>query len=130
MLGLGSLGAEDFVFSQADGKPLLPDSVTRAWVRLRSRAGIKGIRFHDLRHTHASLMLKQGIHPKIVQERLGHANIGVTLDTYSHVLPGLQKAVARRFDEVLHSAADEDVIKRRILTAEVGARRSQDSDRN
>ena len=57
-------------------------------------------RFHDARHTHASLMLKQGIPPKIVQERLGHASIQVTLDTYSHVAPGLQETAAKGFDEM------------------------------
>ena len=61
------------------------------------------LRQHDLRHTHASLMLAQGVHPKIVSERLGHANIGITLDTYSHVVPGLQEAAARRFEEGLVS---------------------------
>ncbi len=65
------------------------------------KAGLPHIRFHDLRRTHATLLLKAGIHPKIVSERLGHANIGITLDTYSHVLPGLQKAAAERFDEML-----------------------------
>ena len=59
------------------------------------------IRLHDARHTHASLMLKQGIHPKIVQERLGHASIQITLDTYSHVAPGLQQAAANRFDDIV-----------------------------
>ncbi|SEU24429.1 tyrosine-type recombinase/integrase, partial [Paenibacillus sp. NFR01] len=48
--------------------------------------------FHDLRHTHATILLKRGVHPKIVQERLGHSSIQITLDTYSHVLPGLQEA--------------------------------------
>jgi len=62
---------------------------------------LNGVRLHDLLHTHATLMLKQGMHPKIVQERLGHATIAVTLDTYSHVLPGLQEAAALRFDEGL-----------------------------
>lgn len=62
---------------------------------------MKGIRLHDARHTHASLMLKQDIHPKIVQERLGHASIQVTLDTYSHVTPGLQKAAAKKFDDMV-----------------------------
>ena len=61
--------------------------------------GLNGIRLHDARHTHASLMLKAGTHPKIVQERLGHASIQITLDTYSHVAPGLQKAAATRFDQ-------------------------------
>ncbi len=56
---------------------------------------------HDARHSHASLMLKQGVHPKIVQERLGHASIQVTLDTYSHVAPGLQQAAANKFDEII-----------------------------
>lgn len=65
------------------------------------------IRFHDLRHTHATLMLKQGIHPKIVSERLGHASVAITLDTYSHVLPGLQEAAAERFDMLLQSRQTE-----------------------
>jgi integrase len=74
---------------------------------LAGRAGIRVIRFHDARHTHASLMLKQGIHPKIVQERLGHSTISVTLDTYSHVAPGLQEAAAQRFDEAMGTKYNE-----------------------
>ncbi len=91
----------DLVFSKEDGSPLSPNSITSAWVRLAKRAGLEGIRLHDARHTHASLMLKQGIHPKIVQERLGHSTIAITLDTYSHVAPGLQEAAASHFDDVL-----------------------------
>jgi integrase len=64
---------------------------------------------HDARLTHASLMLKQGIHPKIVQERLGHASIQMTLDTYSHVAPGLQEAAAKRFDDVVKVRHNEFV---------------------
>ena len=75
--------------------------MSHAFRKSSRRAGIKGVRLHDLRHTHATLMLAQGIHPKIVQERLGHASIQLTLDTYSHVLPGLQEAAALRFDEAL-----------------------------
>ncbi len=90
----------DLVFSTL-GKPMRPNTVTRAWSILAARAGVKVIRFHDARHTHASLMLKQGIHPKVVQERLGHSSIAITLDTYSHVAPGLQDAAAKRFDEVV-----------------------------
>jgi len=96
-----TLGDGDLVFSQPDGGPLLPDTVTQAWVRLVRRVGLRGIRLHDARHTHASLLLKQGVHPKIVQERLGHSSIQITLDTYSHVAPGLQEAAAVRFDEWL-----------------------------
>ena len=62
---------------------------------------MSGIRLHDARHTHASLLLKQGVHPKIVKERLGHASVQITLDTYSHVAPGLQEAAAVGFDKIL-----------------------------
>jgi len=79
----------------------MPNSVSHAWAKLARRTGLKGIRLHDARHTHASLMLKQGIHPKIVQERLGHASIQITLDTYSHVAPGLQQAAANKFDDIV-----------------------------
>jgi len=95
---------DSLVFSHPDGSPLLPNTVTHAFIKIARRAGLRGIRLHDLRHTHASLLLRQGVHPKIVSERLGHANIAVTLDTYSHVLPGLQEAAARQFDEGLQAA--------------------------
>jgi integrase len=65
------------------------------------RAGLPNIRFHDLRHTCATLLLGKGIHPKFVQELLGHANISITLDTYSHVLPGMGEAAASAMDEAL-----------------------------
>jgi len=68
---------------------------------------LHGIRLHDVRHTHASLLLKQGIHPKIVQERLGHGSIQITLDTYSHVAPGLQQAAAQKFDDIVLPKQDE-----------------------
>lgn len=90
---------DDYVFSDLEGKPLLPNTITHAWIKLVKRIGIKPIRLHDARHSHASLMLKQGAHPKVVQERLGHASIQVTLDIYSHVAPGLQEAAAARFDQ-------------------------------
>ena len=93
----------DLVFCHIlDGSPLRPNSITRAWQTAARGAGVKVIRLHDARHTHASIMLKQGIHPKIVQERLGHSTIQMTLDTYSHVAPGLQEAAAARFDEVVN----------------------------
>ena len=100
MLGV-ALKPDDLVFSALDGKPLLPDTISHAWTKIVKRAGLNHFRLHDARHTHASFMLKQGVHPKIVQERLGHATISTTLDLYSHVAPGLQEAAAMRFDEVL-----------------------------
>jgi integrase len=91
----------DYVFTTAEGRPIAPDRLSAAFQRISNSLGFKNIRLHDLRHTHATLMLKMGIHPKIVSERLGHASIGITLDTYSHVLPGLQEAAAEAFEEAL-----------------------------
>ena len=105
-LGIG-LNADDFVFIRPDGSPINPNAVTLAFRRIIRRAGLKDIRIHDLRHTHASLMLKAGIHPKVVSERLGHANIGITLDLYSHVLPGLQEAAAEKFDRIFEVGEEE-----------------------
>ena len=96
--GLSALQGSALIFSKLDGSPMLPDTVSQAWRKLVRRTGFQGIRLHDARHTHASLLLKQGVHPKIVQERLGHATIATTLDTYSHVAPGLQEAAAKQFD--------------------------------
>lgn len=96
------LNDSDMVFSHADGTPLRPDTISDAWRELTARAGLKGIRLHDCRHTHASILLRQNVHPKVVQERLGHANISTTLDIYSHVTPGLQQAAALRFDEAMN----------------------------
>ena len=64
-------------------------------------AGLEGYRLHDVRHCHASLMLKQGADPKTISERLGYASVVITLDLYAHVLPGMQEAAAKRFDEGL-----------------------------
>ena len=91
----------DLIFCDYDGSPISPDRVTQNWIKTARAANIHGVRLHDARHTHASLMLKQGVHPKIVQERLGHSSIQVTLDTYSHVTPGLQENAARAFDNVV-----------------------------
>jgi len=94
-----SLVDSDLVFCHPDGKPLDQGVVSHTFAKVLKKAGLPHIRFHDLRHTHATLLLKGGIHSKIVSERLGYANIGITLDTYNHVLPGLQeKMVARGFN--------------------------------
>ena len=101
------LTEKDLVFSNPDGLPFRPNRVTRYFKDIADSIGLNGLRFHDLRHTHATLMLRQGIHPKIVSERLGHSSVAITLDTYSHVLPGLQEAAARRFDQGLQTAGVE-----------------------
>lgn len=108
------LAEHELVFNNID-KPLLPSTVTHAWQKVVKRAGVKSIRLHDARHTHASLMLKGGIHPKVVQERLGHSSIQITLDTYSHVAPGLQAAAANRFDEVVSAKYNEPAFSSNLV---------------
>lgn len=103
---------DDLVFSGIEGKPLLPDTVSHVWSKLVKRTGLEGIRFHDARHTHASLMLKQGVHPKVVQERLGHATISTTLDLYSHVTPGLQEAAAAGFDKMVLPKREKEAVEK------------------
>jgi len=100
-----TLLTNELVFSNPDGAPLRPSTITRCFKNLAVSIGLNGVRLHDLRHTHATLMLRQGIHPKIINERLGHSSIAITLDTYSHILPSLQEAAARKFDEGLQVAS-------------------------
>jgi len=90
----------DLVIDGGDGAPVNPDSMSSAWRFLVRRSGLPHVRFHDLRHAHATLLLLQGVHPKVVSERLGHATVGITLDIYSHVIPGMQAEAARAFDRL------------------------------
>lgn len=91
----------DYVCTWPDGKIFRPDYITKAFPKLLKEFDLPQVRFHDLRHTHATLLLRQGIHPKVVQERLGHSNISITLDTYSHILPDMQKEAADKIDGIL-----------------------------
>ena len=96
MVALG-VGNGNFIFCRSGGAPLDPAWVTRAFRRSALRAGLDGLRFHDLRHTHATLLLAEGVHPKVVSERLGHSSIAITVDTYSHVQPTVQREASERF---------------------------------
>lgn len=78
---------QGYVFAGPQGAPLNPDALTYAWHQLALKAGAKSVRLHDLRHFHASMLMKVEINPKVVQERLGHSVIGITMDTYSHLVP-------------------------------------------
>jgi integrase len=102
-LRLGSLWLErDLVFASLTGGPLdVGNLVNRSFYPLLERAGLPRIRFHDLRHTCATLLLTQNVNPKIVQEMLGHANISETMDTYSHVLPNMQESAVSAMESVL-----------------------------
>lgn len=91
----------NMVFCNKDGSFVNPGSVTRRFNRYLEEAAVKKIRLHDLRHTHASLLLKAGVQPKVVQERLGHSSITMTMDIYSHLFPSLQKEAAEKIDDMV-----------------------------
>ncbi|MEJ7655072.1 MAG: site-specific integrase [Chloroflexia bacterium] len=91
----------DMVFCTWQGRPLGARNVYREYRLLLERAGLPPVSFHALRHTHASLMLSQGIHPKVVQERLGHSTVALTLDTYSHLIPSMDRDAADQLDALL-----------------------------
>jgi integrase len=99
-LALGAAWEDhDLVFPNEVGRPVERNNlVKRSFLPLLAKAGLPRIRFHDLRHTAATLLLSLGEHPKVVQERLGHSTISVTLDVYSHVLPDLQRQAASKLD--------------------------------
>jgi integrase len=95
---------DTFVVTQGDGSPLQPRSITHEWVRVLAVKKLPRIRFHDLRHAHATHLLASGIHPKIASERLGHSKVGITLDLYSHVMPGMQDDAVAKLDAALKAA--------------------------
>jgi len=103
-LGLGEAWeGGDFVFTNLAGHTIDGSDLLRSFRALLRRAGLPRIRFHDLRHTAATLLLGRGIHPKIVQEQLGHAQVAITLDTYSHVSPTMQRDAVAALDAVLEA---------------------------
>jgi len=97
---------EDLVCCQEDGSVWPPDNFSASYASFGRRAGLNGVRLHDMRHTHATQLLGQGVHPKIVSERLGHSTIGITLDIYSHVIPGMQAEAAEKMDAALRRAIE------------------------
>ena len=103
----------DLIFTHTyDGVPLRPNTVSRAWEHIAKKAEVKVIRFHHARHTHASLMLQQGVPLKVVSERLGHSSISVTADVYAHIIPGMQENAAQRFDDAFTTKYNELVVSR------------------
>jgi integrase len=108
LLKLGIPLSDDiFVVAQADGQPLQPRTITHQWQQFSRANTLPRIRFHDLRHAHATHLLASGVHPKIASERLGHSKVGITMDLYSHVMPGMQEDAVARVDRAL-----DNVIKR------------------
>ena len=92
------------VLTRLDGRPMDPAETSKAFARVVAKANLPHLSLHGLRHTHATLLLRANVHPKVVSERLGHATIGITLDTYSHVLPDMQEAAAKKLDILLGSS--------------------------
>jgi integrase len=97
-----------YVFTAEDGKPIHPDRVSKLFDRAVKAAKLPRIRLHDTRHTCATLLLKAGVHPKVVQELLGHATIAITMDLYSHVLPGMQEDAAELMSGLLAPVAKQE----------------------
>ncbi|HTE21085.1 MAG TPA: site-specific integrase [Armatimonadota bacterium] len=96
----------DLVVAQPGGTPFPPNAFSHAFTDLVAKSGLPRVSFHGLRHSHATHLLLEGVHVKIVSERLGHFNVHITLDTYSHVVPGMQEAAAVRVDAALRAALE------------------------
>ncbi len=90
------------IFPSTIGTLMEPRVLFNHFMSVIEKTGLPKIRFHDLRHTAATFMFKQGVHPKVVQERLGHSSIIQTLDTYSHVIPSMQENISNKIDEILN----------------------------
>jgi integrase len=101
---------QDLVFADADGSAHYPEGVSRVFVEEARKLGLPRIRLHDLRHTWATLALQNGVHPKVVQERLGHASVTITLQIYSHVIPTMHDQVADLVAGVIGSTVGTNVI--------------------
>jgi integrase len=95
------LALDELVFANPEGKPIDPCVLTHAFTSIAHKAGLDGLRFHDLRHTFASLMLLRGAKPKVISEALGHASVAFTMDVYSHIIEGMQQDAMALLDEVL-----------------------------
>ena len=112
LLRLGVRLTDDHhVFTGEDGAPVFPGSLTRSFTRFMRQHGLPQIRLHDLRHSHATHLLAAGVHPKIAQERLGHSTVSITLDTYSHVLPGMQDDAVAKVDAAIQAALNKPKTK-------------------
>jgi len=92
---------DDLVFANYEGKPIDPSLLSHTFARIVRKAGLQEVRFHDLRHSFASLMLLRGVAPKVISEALGHSSVAFTMDVYSHILPGMQSDAMALLDEVL-----------------------------
>jgi integrase len=100
---MGRPHTEDALVFSTEGKPIDPTVLSHSFTRLARRSGLEGVRFHDLRHTFASLMLLLGAKPKVISEALGHASVAFTMDCYSHIISGMQEEAMALLDGVMPS---------------------------
>ena len=103
------LTLDDLVFTSVAGKPIDPGVVSHTFARIAKQAGLNGVRFHDLRHTFASLMLLRGAKPKVISEALGHSSVAFTMDCYSHIIGGMQEDAMALLDEVLPAGVPQKI---------------------
>lgn len=103
------LGRDDsgLVFTRPDGQPVIPTSFSRTFCEFVKNKGLPPITFHGLRHSHLSHLMRAGVHPKVASERAGHSSVAITLDIYSHILPGMQEDAAKKIDAVLRTALEQ-----------------------
>ena len=104
------LTLDDLVFASAEGKPLDPGMLSHDFARIAKQAGLNGVRFHDLRHTFASLMFLRGAKPKVISEALGHSSVAFTMDVYSHIIEGMQEDAMVLLDEVLPAGVNKNSV--------------------
>ena len=97
-MATGKRGDDGYVFAKPDGSPIHPDLISQTFERAVAKLDVPRIRLHDLRHTHATILLQQNVHPKVVSERLGHSSVAFTMTVYQHVMPGLQAQAASTFE--------------------------------
>ena len=106
-MSTGRRGDDEFVFTHADGGPIHPDLFSQSWQRLMHKSVHRRIRLHDLRHTHATILLKAGVPVKVVSERLGHSSPAFTITVYQHVLPGMQADAAAAFSAAVFGQQEQ-----------------------
>ena len=105
---------QGLVFARRNGEPWDSTVIDRVWRKLAVQAGVEQARVHDLRHAHAALLLKAGVPAKVISERLGHSAIGITMDTYAAVLPGMDQDAADQFDRLISQSGAQTKVRIRL----------------
>jgi integrase len=113
------LTLDELVFASIEGKPVDPSVLSHAFARMVRQSDLEGVRFHDLRHTFASLMLLRGAKPKVISEALGHSSVAFTMDVYSHIIEGMQEDAMALLDEVLPAGVSQRINAKLTPTVDI-----------